>query len=145
MSIFETKKSTNYQLQFTNEIGAGSKVLGNLEGNGNIRVAGHFVGNIQEAEGSQSTLVIDKEGVLTGDLHYSNLIVAGTIEGSITVDEQMVVYPSAMILGNIRYKSIDIHPDARVNGILSCVALDVVKPNKSEVISFEPIKKKIAS
>jgi cytoskeletal protein CcmA (bactofilin family) len=139
--MFDTKKSTNYQLQFTNEIGAGSKVLGNLEGNGNIRVAGHFVGNILEAEGSKSTLVIDKEGVLTGDLHYSNLIVAGTIEGSITVDEQMVVHPSAVILGNIRYKSIDIHPDARVNGILSCVALDVVKPNKSEVISFEPIKK----
>jgi cytoskeletal protein CcmA (bactofilin family) len=139
--MFDTKKSTNYQLQFTNEIGAGSKVLGNLEGNGNIRVAGHFVGNILEAESSKSTLVIDKEGVLTGDLHYSNLIVAGTIEGSITVDEQMVVHPSAVILGNIRYKSIDIHPDARVNGILSCVALDVVKPNKSEVISFEPIQK----
>ncbi|QWE23888.1 polymer-forming cytoskeletal protein [Polynucleobacter sp. AP-Elch-400A-B2] len=141
MSMFDTKKSTNYQLQFTNEIGAGSKVLGNLEGNGNIRVAGHFVGNILEAESSKSTLVIDKEGFLTGDLHYSNLIVAGTIEGSITVDEQMVVHPSAVILGNIRYKSIDIHPDARVNGILSCVALDVVKPNKSEVISFEPIQK----
>ena len=139
--MFDAKKSTNYQLQFTNEIGSGSKVYGNLEGNGNMRVSGHFVGNILEAEGSSSTLVIDKEGVLSGDLHYSNLIVAGTIEGSITVDEKMVVYPSAMILGNIRYKSIDIHPDARVNGILSCEALDVIKNNKSEVITFEPIKK----
>jgi len=139
--MFETKKSTNYPLQFTNEIGAGSKVHGNLEGNGHMRVAGHFVGNILEAQGSNSTLVIDKDGVLTGDLHYSNLIVAGTIEGSITVDEKMVVYPSAMILGNIRYKSIDIHPDARVNGILSCEALDTVNLNKSEVIAFENIKK----
>jgi cytoskeletal protein CcmA (bactofilin family) len=139
--MFETKKSTNYQLQFTNEIGAGSKVLGNLEGNGNMRVAGHFVGNIHEAQDSNSTLVIDKDGVLTGDLHYSNLIVAGTIEGSITVDEKMVVYPSAMIQGNIRYKSIDIHPDARVNGVLSCEALDTINLNKSEVIAFENIKK----
>jgi len=115
--------------------------LGNLEGKGNLRVAGHFVGNISEAQDSTSTLVIDKEGLLTGDLHYSNLIVAGTIEGSITVDEKMEVYPTAVIRGDIRYKTLDIHPDAKVNGLLSCVDLDKTSSKDSEILPFDTKKK----
>ena len=141
--MFDRKLSSS-QLSFTNEIGAGSKVLGNLEGNGNIRILGHFVGNITEALESKATLVIDKDGVLTGDLHYTNLIVAGTIEGTITVDGKIEVYPGALIRGDIYYKSIDIHPDARVNGLLTCAVLDKGALNPSDVIAFE-LTKKIAS
>ncbi|QWD97250.1 polymer-forming cytoskeletal protein [Polynucleobacter sp. MG-6-Vaara-E2] len=139
--MFDSKKPINYHLSFSNEIGAGSKVLGNLEGKGNFRVAGHFVGNISEVKDSASTLVIDKEGLLTGDLHYSNLIVAGTIEGSITVDEKMEVYPTAVIRGDIRYKTLDIHPDAKVNGLLSCVDLDKTSSKDSEILPFDTKKK----
>jgi cytoskeletal protein CcmA (bactofilin family) len=138
------RKPTSSQLSFTNEIGSGSKVLGNLEGNGNIRVLGHFVGNITEAPESKATLVIDKDGVLTGDLHYTNLIVAGTIEGTITVDEKIEVYPGALIHGDIYYKSIDIHPNARVNGLLTCAVLDQSAHQPSDVIAFD-LTKKIAS
>jgi len=138
------RKPTSSQLSFINEIGSGSKVLGNLEGNGNIRVLGHFVGNITEVAESKATLVIDKDGVLTGDLHYTNLIVAGTIEGTITVDEKIEVYPGALIRGDIHYKSIDIHPNARVNGLLTCAVLDKSAIDSSDVIAFE-LTKKIAS
>ena len=141
--MFDRKPSSS-QLSFTNEIGAGSKVLGNLEGNGNIRILGHFVGNITEALESKATLVIDKDGVLTGDLHYTNLIVAGTIEGTITVDEKIEVYPGALIHGDIYYKSIDIHPNARVNGLLTCAVLDQSAHQPSDVIAFD-LTKKIAS
>ena len=139
--MFDQKKSTNYHLQFTNEIGAGSTVLGNLEGNGHFRVGGDFIGNITEAKDSQGTLVIDKNGVLKGDVHYTNLIVAGRIEGSITVDEKMEVYPSAVIRGDIRYKILDIHPDAKVDGLLSCVALDKTNSSESGVLELKPNKK----
>ena len=139
--MFDIRKTISSHLQFTNEIGEGSQVLGNLEGNGNVRVAGHFVGNISEAQGSKATLVIDKDGVITGDLHYSNLIIAGTVEGTITVDEKIEVYPSALIRGDIRYKTIDIHPNAKVNGVLSCVALDKTVSITSDVLTFEPTKK----
>ena len=139
--MFESYKSTNHHLVFTNEIGVGSKVLGNLEGNGNVCIAGHFNGDVVEASDSKATLYIDKTGVLTGDVVYSNLIVAGTIKGSITVTGKMQVYPTAVIRGNIRYKILDIHPDARVNGLLSCEDLDEAQNSDSDVIEFEPVKK----
>lgn len=139
--MFDNKKSTNFHLQFNNEIGAGSTIVGNLESQGHFRVAGQFTGNITEAHGSNATLVIDKDGFLTGDLHYSNLIVAGTIVGSISVSEKMEVYPTAVIRGDIRYKVLDIHPDAKVNGLLSCVALDKKKLEDSEILAFDSHKK----
>ena len=139
--MFASNKPTNHHIAFTNEIGAGSKVLGNIEGNGNIRLAGQFVGDITEAADSKATLFIDKDGVLTGELIYSNLIVAGAVKGSITVYEKMTVYPTAVIEGNIRYKVLDIHPDARVNGLLSCEGLDKVLNSESDVIEFEPARK----
>lgn len=139
--MFESYKSTNHHLTFTNEIGAGSAVHGNLEGSGNICLAGRLIGDITEASDSKATLYIDKSGILNGDLNYTNLIVAGTVKGSITVTEKMTVYPTGIIEGNIRYKVLDIHPDARVNGLLSCEGLDKVQNNKSAVIEFEPAKK----
>jgi cytoskeletal protein CcmA (bactofilin family) len=139
--MFDHKKSINFHLQFINEIGAGSQVLGNLEGNGHFLIGGNFIGNITEAKGSKSTLVIDKNGVLKGDVYYTNLIVAGRIEGSITVDEKMEVYPSAVIRGDIRYKILDIHPEAKVDGLLSCAALDNVNASESGVVELKSNKK----
>lgn len=139
--MFDNKKPINYHLAFTNEIGAGSKVLGNLEGNGHFLVGGEFIGNITEAIDSKSTLVIDKNGFLKGDVRYTNLIVAGRIEGSITIDEKMEVYPSAIIRGDIRYKVLDIHPEAKVDGLLSCVALDNVNNSESEIVELKSNKK----
>jgi cytoskeletal protein CcmA (bactofilin family) len=53
----------------------------------------------------------------------------------------MTVYPTAIIEGNIRYKTLDIHPDARVNGLLSCEGLDEAQINSSDVINFGLTKK----
>ena len=139
--MFDNKKPINYHLVFTNEIGAGSKVLGNLEGNGHFLVGGEFIGNITEAKDSKSTLVIDKNGFLKGDVRYTNLIVAGRIEGSITIDEKMEVYPSAVIRGDIRYKILDIHPEAKVDGLLSCEALDKVNNSESGIVELKSNKK----
>ena len=122
--MFESYKSTNHHLVFTNEIGVGSKLVGNLEGNGNVRIAGQFTGDVVEAVDSKATLYIDKTGVLSGDISYSNLIVAGAVKGAV-----------------IRYKTLDIHPDARVNGLLSCEGLDEAQINSSDVINFGLTKK----
>ena len=139
--MFESYKSTNHHLVFTNEIGVGSKLVGNLEGNGNVRIAGQFTGDVVEAVDSKATLYIDKTGVLSGDISYSNLIVAGAVKGAITVTGKITVYPTAVIRGNIRYKVLDIHPDACVNGLLSCEDLDEIQISSSDVIDFEFTKK----
>jgi hypothetical protein len=53
----------------------------------------------------------------------------------------MEVYPSAVIRGDIRYKILDIHPDAKVDGLLSCAALDKTNSSDSGVVELKPNKK----
>jgi len=130
------KLTAHKHLQYANEIGLGSSMVGNIEGHQNFKIAGALKGNITEAPSGQGTLVIDETGVLLGDISYSNLIVIGRVEGSIKVTGRMEVYPSAVILGNIRYQQINIHPDAKVNGVLSCADLDAKDHERADVINL---------
>jgi len=139
------KKPTNLtahkNIKYTNEIGAGSNILGNLQGVGNYKIAGGLLGNISEASSAGATLVIDQDGYIQGDIEYSNLIVIGTVEGSIDVSDRIEVYPSAVIRGNIKYKQLNIHPDAKVNGRITCTNLQEKDMDLAEVINLRAASK----
>ena len=139
------KKTTNLtahkNIKYSNEIGAGSSILGNLQGVGNYKIAGGLLGNISEASSAGATLVIDQDGYIQGDIEYSNLIVIGTVEGSIDVSDRIEVYPSAVIRGNIKYKQLNIHPDAKVNGRITCTNLQEKDMDLAEVINLRAASK----
>lgn len=109
---------------------------------GNYKIAGGLLGNISEASSVGATLVIDQDGYIQGDISYSNLIVIGTVEGSIDVSGRIEVYPSAVIRGNIKYKQLNIHPDAKVNGRITCSNLQEKDQDLAEVINFSAASKK---
>jgi len=139
------KKPTNLtahkNIKYANEIGAGSSILGNLQGVGNYKIAGGLLGNISEASSAGATLVIDQDGYIQGDIEYSNLIVIGTVEGSIDVSDRIELYPSAVIRGNIKYKQLNIHPDAKVNGRITCTNLQEKDMDLAEVINLRAASK----
>jgi cytoskeletal protein CcmA (bactofilin family) len=69
------------------------------------------------SENEIGTLVIDKPAHIQGNIYYTNLIVAGTLDGNIYASGSVEIYPSAVIRG-------DIHPEAKVNGRLNCFNLE---------------------
>ena len=137
MQSLSSKLSKYKNISFVNEIGAGSSVIGNLECDGNFKVAGGLLGNIFESTAGNSILVVEGGAYIQGNIQYSNLIVKGSIEGSIDVSDRMVVYPSAIIRGDIRYKQLNIHPDAIVNGRISCTNLISQDLTSAEIITFQ--------
>ena len=137
MQILSSKLSKYKNISFLNEIGAGSSIVGHLECDGNFKVAGGLLGNIYESTAGKYTLVIDEGAYIKGNIKYSNLIVMGIIEGSIDVSDRIVVYPSAIIRGDINYKQLNIHPDAEVNGRISCANLISQDLTSAEMITFQ--------
>jgi cytoskeletal protein CcmA (bactofilin family) len=137
MQILSCKLSKYKNISFLNEIGAGSSIVGNLECDGNFKVAGGLLGNIFESTAGISTLVVEEGAYIKGSIKYSNLIVMGIIEGSIDVSDRIVVYPSAIIRGDINYKQLNIHPDAEVNGRISCANLISQDLTSAEMIRFQ--------
>ena len=137
MQILSCKLSKYKNISFLNEIGAGSSIVGNLECDGNFKVAGSLLGNIFESTAGISILVVEEGAYIKGNIKYSNLIVMGIIEGSIDVSDRIVVYPSAIIRGDINYKQLNIHPDAEVNGRISCANLISQDLTSAEMIRFQ--------
>jgi cytoskeletal protein CcmA (bactofilin family) len=137
MQILSSKLSKYKNISFLNEIGAGSSIVGNLECDGNFKVAGGLLGNIFESTAGISTLVVEEGAYIKGNIKYSNLIVMGIIEGSIDVSDRIVMYPSAIIRGDINYKQLNIHPDAEVNGRISCANLISQDLTSAEMITFQ--------
>jgi len=137
MQILSSKLSKYKNISFLNEIGAGSSIVGNLECDGNFKVAGGLLGNIFESTAGISTLVVEEGAYIKGNIKYSNLIVMGIIEGSVDVSDRIVVYPSAIIRGDINYKQLNIHPDAEVNGRISCANLISQDLTSAEMITFQ--------
>jgi cytoskeletal protein CcmA (bactofilin family) len=131
-----TKLTTYKYIKFDNEIGSRSSIVGNLEGAGNYKISGGLLGNVSEVSPGGATLVIDREGYIQGDVQYSNLIVIGTIEGSVNVSGSIEVYPSAIIRGDIFYKQLNIHPDAKVNGRITCSELTEESSKAADVINI---------
>jgi cytoskeletal protein CcmA (bactofilin family) len=136
-----TKLTAHKNILYTNEISAGSSILGNIEGAGNYKIAGGLLGSISEASSTGATLVIDQEGYIQGDIQYSNLIVIGTVDGSIDVSGRIEVYPSAVIRGNIKYNQLNIHPDAKVNGRITCSNLQEKNRDLAEIIHLSTASK----
>ena len=136
-----TKLTAHKRIKYVNEIGAGTNVIGNLEGIGHYRIAGGFLGDISEAPESNATLLIDHGGYVQGNIEYSNLIVIGTVDGSINVSGRIEVYPSAIIRGDVIYRQLSIHPNAKVNGRIACSQLDQISNMRGDVISMRPDSK----
>jgi cytoskeletal protein CcmA (bactofilin family) len=136
-----TKLTAHKNILYTNEISAGSSILGNIEGAGNYKIAGGLLGSISEASSTGATLVIDQEGYIQGDIQYSNLIVIGTVDGSIDVSGRIEVYPNAVIRGNIKYNQLNIHPDAKVNGRITCSNLQEKNRDLAEIIHLSTASK----
>jgi cytoskeletal protein CcmA (bactofilin family) len=88
------------------------RIVGNLHGNGPVVVCGRIEGDGEIAGGVQLAAGARWEG----NLHAEHAIVAGQIEGNVSIDEKLEVGFSAVIKGTVRAKSIAIARGAVIEG-----------------------------
>ncbi len=88
------------------------RIVGNLHGNGPVVVCGRVEGDGEITGGIQ----IAAGARWQGNLHAKHAIVAGQIEGDLTIDEKLEVGFSAVIKGRVRAQSIAIARGAIIEG-----------------------------
>ena len=135
--MFEfTKKAplSDLQLTYSSTIGEGSVIVGNFSHLGNLLLSGHLIGDIFEEHPQlpESTVVIGRSGFLEGDIHTSHAVIVGRIEGSVFASGRVEIYPGAIVLGDVTYGQLNVHPDAKVNGTLKCLLEDGILVQASE-------------
>ena len=105
------------------------EVYGNVQVKGKLNVTGKIVGNSKGEEIladaakingdvlSDGAVKIGVGTVIVGNVEATDAIIAGAVKGTIDVKGPVVIDATAVVLGNIRAKSVQINNGARIEGM----------------------------
>jgi cytoskeletal protein CcmA (bactofilin family) len=93
-------------------IASGLAIEGKINGNGHVRVAGKFKGDI-EVEGN---LHIDSGAKVEGQVKASEVIVSGELQGNIAAAKRVELQQGGTINGDVKAGSLTVAAGARMRG-----------------------------
>jgi cytoskeletal protein CcmA (bactofilin family) len=115
-----------------NVIVEGSKVIGDIITESNLRIDGEVLGNVTSA----SKVVIGVNGKIKGNLSCNDADIEGFVEGIIKVENLLSLRANASVTGEISTAKIQIDEGAKFSG--NCKMSNMTKVASSE----EPVMEK---
>lgn len=87
-------------------------IEGKIEGNGNVRIAGRFKGDINV----QGALTIEASASVTGQVQARSIVVAGELNGNVLGAERVELIDSGAVNGDVKAGSLTVAAGARMRG-----------------------------
>jgi len=112
------KQPSKPQNRIDSLIGVGTKIEGNVNFTGGLRVDGEVVGNVTAISDEPSTLVLSEKARIEGEISVSHLVVNGEISGPVYVAEFLELQSRSRVKGDVHYNSLEMHRGAVVEGHL---------------------------
>lgn len=106
---------------------AGVTIEGKIEGDGNVRIAGHFKGDINV----KGDLKIDQGARIAGKISAGTVTIEGELEGNIVASAQVDLLKSGQIIGDLKAKTFTVAAGSRMRGNVE-FGWDDVKGAKTE-------------
>ena len=116
-------------------------VIGAIQGNidimGKLNVTGEIVGNSKASEfyaenakitgevRSEGSIKIGQSSVIIGNVFATSAVIAGAVKGDIDVHGPVILDTTAIVMGNIKSKSVQINNGAVIEGLCSQCYADV--------------------
>ena len=119
------KETHEINPQVINLIAKGTKITGDIISDGDIRIDGELIGNID----TKGRLVIGASGKVVGDIKCKSSEIAGTLKGKIFILEQLSLKASSTVSGDIVTGKLSIEPGAYFAG--TCTMGDEFADNES--------------
>ena len=106
-------------------------IVGNVEALGKLNITGAIQGNSQAAEiyaegakitgelRSGGSVKIGQSTVIIGNIYASSAVIAGAVKGDIDVKGPVILDSSAIVMGDIKSKSVQINNGAVIEGMCS--------------------------
>ena len=111
----QTSNNSENLNQSINIINEGTLIKGDISANGDIRIDGELIGNID----AKGRLVIGPKGKVDGEINCSNIEISGYIKGKITVSEILTMKASAHIYGDVVAGKLSVEPGSIFTGTCS--------------------------
>lgn len=106
-------------------------IVGNVEALGKLNITGAIQGNSQAAEiyaegakitgelRSNGSIKIGQSSVVIGNIFANSAVIAGAVKGDIDVKGPVILDSSAIVMGDIKSKSVQINNGAVIEGMCS--------------------------
>jgi cytoskeletal protein CcmA (bactofilin family) len=121
----------------TSLIGAGTTLKGDISSNGDLRIDGKLIGNID----CTAKVVIGANGVVEGDISGQQADIMGSVTGSIKVKDLLQLKSSCVVSGDLYATKLQIEPAASFNG--QCHMIAEVKSSSNGKYSQDKQSKEI--
>ena len=95
-----------------NAITSGSKVIGTIIADGDIRIDGTVEGEMQCA----GKVVIGEKGLIKGTVTCQSSEILGTLDGKITNSQTLALRSTGKIKGEVQTQTLIVEPNAQFNG-----------------------------
>lgn len=95
-------------------VGPGMEVVGEVKCDGTIRIEGRVEGSIDASK----SVVIGREGNVAGDITTREIVVAGSVAGTITGEARVELQDTCQIEGNVHSPCIKLDEGGKVDGRL---------------------------
>jgi cytoskeletal protein CcmA (bactofilin family) len=109
-------------------IGKGSQFEGNVTVEHSLRIDGRIKGDVVSSE----TLVIGKEGEVIGNVKVKNLVVAGSLRGTIEAEVKIVLETKSVVHGEMKTAKLVIDEGAVFDGRCSMSETGTAVQQESE-------------
>ena len=108
------------EVKALNSIAQDTKITGNVESDGDIRLDGILEGVLN----CKGRVVLGPDARLKGEIHANTAEIAGIVEGEITVTDLLLVKSTAVITGDLIMGKFSVEPGARFSGICKMNSVD---------------------
>ncbi len=108
----KSKSESNQGLQSISIISADSTIKGDMESDGDIRIDGKLIGNIN----CKAKIIVGQQGIVEGNLNGNHTDVLGTVNGDIKMTGQLNLLGKSIINGNIHVGKLQMESTVVFNG-----------------------------
>lgn len=98
-----------------NALTAGSKIIGTVIADSDIRIDGQLEGDLQ----CSGKVVIGEKGLIKGTVNCQNAEIMGKLDGKIDVRQTLAMRASSDLKGEIKTQTLIVEPNAKFNGTCS--------------------------
>lgn len=93
-------------------IAAGLTIEGKIEGNGHVRIAGNFKGDVHV----QGNLTIETGAHVTGGVRANTVVIGGELEGNIDAASRVELLQTGILNGDLKAGSLTVAAGSRMRG-----------------------------
>jgi cytoskeletal protein CcmA (bactofilin family) len=105
-------------------IAPGTKVTGDVETDGTLRVEGVVEGMIKAAK----AVVVGKDGVVNGDIATQDAVIGGKVIGTVVAESRLELQATCVIDGEIRARRVKLDEGGKVNGQVAMGEVPTPRP-----------------